>query len=85
MVHTRSAGSGSLRSVKSAGTGTSATSTLHRIDPAAVKEQVTGAGFTLEAESDVLANPDDPKTVGVRDLSVQGETEKCALRFRKPG
>ena len=68
-----------------AGTGTSATSTLHRIDPAAVKEQVTAAGFTLEAESDVLANPDDPKTVGVRDPSVQGETEKFALRFRKPG
>ena len=46
---------------------------------------MTAAGFTLEAESDVLANPDDPKTVGVRDLSVQGETEKFALRFRKPG
>ena len=67
------------------GTGTSATSTLHRIDPAAVKEQVTAAGFTLEAESDLLANPDDPKTVAVRDPSVQGETEKFALRFRKPG
>lgn len=68
-----------------AGSGTSATSTLHRIDPAAVKEQVTAAGFALEAESDLLANPGDPKTVGVRDPSVQGETEKFALRFRKPG
>jgi len=68
-----------------AGSGTSATRTLHRIDPAAVKEQVLAAGFTLEAESDVLANPDDPKTVGVRDEAVRGETEKFALRFRKPG
>jgi predicted methyltransferase len=68
-----------------AGSGTSATSTLHRIDPAAVKEQVQAAGFTLEAESDVLANPDDPKNVGVRDEAVRGETEKFALRFRKPG
>lgn len=68
-----------------AGSGLTATSTLHRIDPAAVIEQVTAAGFTLEAQSDVLANPNDPKDVGVRDPAVQGETEKFALRFRKPG
>lgn len=67
------------------GTGTSATQTLHRIDPAAVKEEVASAGFTFDAESSVLANPDDPKTVGVRDASVRGETEKFAIRFRKPG
>ncbi len=66
------------------GTGTSATQTLHRIDPAAVKEEVTAVGFTFDAESSVLANPGDPKTVGVRDASVQGETEKFAIRFRKP-
>jgi predicted methyltransferase len=67
-----------------AGTGLAATSTLHRIDPAAVIEQVTAHGFKLEAQSDLLANPKDPKDVGVRDPSVQGETEKFALRFRKP-
>ena len=66
------------------GTGMSATSSLHRIDPAAVTEQVTGAGFALEASSDVLANPDDPKDVPVRDPAVAGKTEKFALRFRKP-
>ena len=68
-----------------AGTGTTATSTLHRIEPAAVITEVTAAGFTLDAQSDLLANPDDPKTVGVRDPSVQGETQKFALRFKKPG
>jgi len=67
------------------GTGTSATSTLHRIDPAAVISEVTAAGFTLEAQSDVLKNPNDPHNVGVRDPAVQGETDKFALRFRKPG
>lgn len=66
------------------GTGMSATSTLHRIDPAAVTEQVTGAGFGLEASSDVLANPDDPKDVPVSDPAVRGKTEKFALRFKKP-
>lgn len=65
------------------GTGTSATNTLHRIDPAAVKEQVGAAGFTLEAESDLLHNPDDPHDVSPRE--VQPTSDKFALRFRKPG
>lgn len=64
------------------GTGTSATSTLHRIDPAAVKEQVGAAGFTLEEESDVLHNPNDPHDVNPRE--VQPTSDKFALRFRKP-
>lgn len=64
------------------GTGTSATSTLHRIDPEAVKQQVTSAGFTLEAESDLLHNPDDPHVVSPRE--VQPTSDKFALRFRKP-
>jgi predicted methyltransferase len=67
------------------GAAPTVTQELHRIDPAQAITEVTAAGFTLEAQSDLLKNPDDPKTVGVRDPSVQGETEKFALRFRKPG
>ncbi len=65
------------------GTGTSATNTLHRIDPEAVKQQVTAAGFTLDAESDLLHNPNDPHDVSPRE--VQPTSDKFALRFRKPG
>ena len=65
------------------GTGTSATSTLHRIDPAAVRQQVTAAGFTLEAESDLLRNPQDPHDVSPRELD--GRSDRFAFRFRKPG
>ena len=68
-----------------AGSGITATSRLHRIDPAAVIEEVTAPGFALDPQSDNLANPNDPKTAGVRDPSIQGETEKLALRFRKTG
>ncbi|MFB0611605.1 class I SAM-dependent methyltransferase [Aurantiacibacter poecillastricola] len=64
------------------GTGTSATSTLHRIDPATVREQVIAAGFTLEAESDVLRNPADPHDVSPGDFD--GVSDKFAYRFRKP-
>jgi len=65
------------------GTGTSATNTLHRIDPEAVKQQVTEAGFTLDAESDLLHNPNDPHDVSPRE--VQPTSDKFALRFRKSG
>lgn len=65
------------------GTGLEATSTLHRIDPAAVVQQVTAAGFTLEAESDVLHNPGDPHDISPRE--VEPTSDKFALRFRKPG
>jgi len=57
---------------------------LHRVEPAAAKEALEAAGFVVEAESDLLANPDDPKTVGVRDPSVAGKTQKILIRARKP-
>lgn len=64
------------------GTGLSATSTLHRIDPMAVIGQVTQAGFVLEAVSDLLANPNDPRNINPREAVPT--SEKFALRFRKP-
>lgn len=60
------------------------TSKLHRIDPQVVKQQVQAAGFELEAESDVLRNPDDTYTTGVHDPSIRGRTDQFVLRFRKP-
>ena len=35
--------------------------TLHRIDEEVVKQEVTAAGFKLDATSDVLRNPDDKR------------------------
>lgn len=67
-----------------AGSGASATNTLHRIDPALVKREVEAAGFRLELQTDVLAHPDDPKTAAVFDPSVRGKTDKFVMRFRKP-
>ncbi len=64
------------------GTGLTATSTLHRIDPAAVTQQVIASGFALEAHSDLLHNPNDPHTTNPRD--VQPTSDKFALRFRRP-
>jgi predicted methyltransferase len=66
------------------GTGVTATSTLHRIDPAAAKTEVTAAGFHWEASSAALANKDDPHTAKVDDPAIKGHTDKFAMRFRKP-
>lgn len=64
------------------GTGVAATSTLHRIDPSAARTEVEAAGFRLEAQSDLLANPEDPHTAHPREL--QGRSDKFAFRFRRP-
>jgi predicted methyltransferase len=66
------------------GTGYSEMNTLHRIEESVVKEELTKAGFVLEAESDALHNPDDPKTANVFDPSIRGKTDQFMLRFKKP-
>jgi len=67
-----------------AGSDLAAADTLHRIDIEAVKREVTAAGFVLEAESDLLADPADPLTASVFDPSIRGKTSQFMLRFRKP-
>jgi predicted methyltransferase len=65
--------------------GLSDTDTLHRIDEAVVKKEVEAAGFKLVGESNVLRNPDDPRTALVFDKSIRGHTDQFILKFRKPG
>jgi predicted methyltransferase len=64
-----------------AGSGTSDTQALHRIDPAIVRQEVEAAGFALDAESSLLANSDDPHSSKVFDPSIKGETDRLAYRF----
>ena len=70
--------------VAPAGSGASATKTLHRIDPAQVKADVEAAGFVFGGESDVLRNPADPHTALVFDPSIRGRTDQFAFKFVKP-
>jgi predicted methyltransferase len=67
-----------------AGSGMRDTDTLHRIDPAIVKSQVTQAGFVFEGESKVLRNPADDLKKPVFDKSIRGHTDQFILKFRKP-
>jgi len=68
-----------------AGSGLRDTESLHRIDPQAIKSEVTAAGFVLERESSLLANPADTHTLAVFDPAIRHRTDQVVLLFRKPG
>jgi predicted methyltransferase len=70
--------------VAAAGSGTSVTQSLHRIDPASVRQEVEAAGFVLDAESTMLANKEDQHSIKVFDPSIKGQTDRFAYRFVKP-
>jgi predicted methyltransferase len=73
-----------LDHVAAAGAPANVTDTLHRIAPDVVRREVEAAGFVLESESHVLANPGDPHTATVFDKSIRGHTDQFILKFRKP-
>jgi len=66
------------------GSGTSATDTMHRIDPAAVRSEVLAAGFKFSAQSDLLRNPEDADTLSIYDKSIRGRTDRFILKFQRP-
>jgi len=70
--------------VAEAGSGLRDTDTLHRIDPATVKQQVEAAGFKFVGETDVLRNPSDDHKHPVFDKTIRGHTDQFAYKFRKP-
>ncbi|HYD87019.1 MAG TPA: hypothetical protein VEA80_06070 [Vitreimonas sp.] len=57
---------------------------IHRIDQAQIIREVTAAGFVLEAESPVLRNPEDDRSLRVFEGDIRGRTDQFVLRFRKP-
>ncbi len=67
-----------------AGSGVSQTSTLHRIESAAVIREVEAAGFKLAGQSDILRHPADDHTQKVFEGAVRGKTDQFVLRFIKP-
>jgi predicted methyltransferase len=70
------------------GSGVRDVETLHRIDEDAVKQEITAAGFKLDGESELLANPSDahdwndsPRAAAEK----RGTSDRFTLRFVKPG
>ena len=57
----------------------------HRIDPGTARSDFLKAGFVLDGESEMFANPDDDLEMNVFDPAVRGKTSRFVMRFRKPG
>jgi predicted methyltransferase len=57
---------------------------LHRMDLDAARAMLVEAGFTIEAESDLLRNPADDHTRGPNDASLGGNSDRFLIKARKP-
>ncbi len=64
------------------GSGSEFTQSLHRIDKALVVKEVTGAGFSLAKEGNMLRRPDDTRDFSV--LKSRGKDDRFVLAFEKP-
>jgi predicted methyltransferase len=67
-----------------AGSPLTVADTLHRIDPAIVKQEVEAAGFKFDGQSDVLKDPADDHTANVFSPAIRGKTDQFIYKFRKP-
>jgi predicted methyltransferase len=75
---------GVLGVIDHAGSAGQDNASFHRVDVGATKRALESAGFTIAAESDLLANPDDDHRVGIQDESLNGKTDRFLIRARKP-
>lgn len=66
------------------GSGWRDTQSLHRMGAEVIVEELTAAGFELALDSDLLANPDDPRTAMVFAPGTRGATDRALYVFRKP-
>ena len=57
---------------------------LHRMQPGHARAAATAAGFVIQAESDLLANPDDDHSLMVFNEDIRGKTDRFILKLRKP-
>lgn len=66
------------------GSGWRDAGTIHRMGVETIIDEVTAAGFVLEADSDLLAHPEDDRTQMVFTPGTRGATDRAVLLFRKP-
>ena len=57
---------------------------LHRIEPDIIRDALKQAGFVIEAESGLFANPEDDHSLGVYDDEIYLKTDRVLIRARKP-
>lgn len=56
---------------------------LHRVDPGLIKADLKDSCFTLAAESDLLANPDDDHSTSATEGPLKGKTDRFILKYTR--
>lgn len=64
------------------GSGNEAAKTLHRIDKLLVIKEVTGSGFKLTKEGEMLRRPEDTRDFSV--VKTRNQDDRFVLAFQKP-
>lgn len=70
-----------------AGTGSTEVKTLHRVDEASVRDDLTHAGFRLATDADFLRNPYDKRDWNASPVAAgdkRGTSDRFVLAFVKP-
>lgn len=65
------------------GAGLAATSSVHRMDEAVAKSELTAAGFRLDGESDLLHNPADDRAASNSEAG-HFSSDRFMLRMKRP-
>ncbi len=63
------------------GSGQSPAQGLHRIDEAFARRDIEAYGFTFQAASDLLRNPEDDHSLSVFDPAIRGHTDRFVHRY----
>ena len=75
---------GTLAFIDHAGDAGQENRDLHRMEQEVAERLITGAGFVIDARSDLLANPADDHTVMVFDPGIRRMTDRFVIRASKP-
>jgi predicted methyltransferase len=70
-----------------AGSGSTEVKTMHRIEESVVREELSRAGFKLDAEGTFLRNPDDKRDWNASPMAAadkRGSSDRFVLSFVKP-
>lgn len=75
---------GTLAIIDHVGNADGDNKSLHRVDPAVIIKTAEAAGFVLEGQGDILANPNDDHTANVFGPDLRGKTDRFVLKLTKP-
>jgi predicted methyltransferase len=82
-VHSKLKPGGALGIIDHDGVAEQDNAKLHRMQRQLALDVIAKSGFTMDSESELLANPEDDHTQGVFAPGLRGHTDRFVLKLRK--